>query len=105
MIASMFVGGFLVWFGMVGGAIAARVRGRIPARERAKPRKLATRRRDEIAAAPLASDVRDALVGLGYKPAAAAFAAARVRSELGDDAPLEQALRRALQVVAKDATA
>lgn len=106
------VGGFLVWLGMVGGAIAARIRdGKLlravahQRTKRAEPSPKIARERVEIATIPMLSDVRDALIGLGFKSAAASQAAAEARRQLGDGAPLDAQIRKALQLVANPARA
>lgn len=122
-LAMIFLGGVLVYFGVIGGAIAERVRGvhrRAPkasapmGSERAaewtdavtpkverpavqRKQKIATFANADLVPVPMLNDVRDALVRLGYAKPLATQAAADARRKLGDGAPLEVWIREALQ--------
>ncbi len=108
-IAMLAIGAVLVCLGVVAGAIADRIRSQregdaTPATPRALTKSgrgsLARERSVATSASvpvPMLTDVRDALVGLGYKPAVATAAAAEARRKLGDGAPLAVWIREALQ--------
>jgi Holliday junction resolvasome RuvABC DNA-binding subunit len=49
------------------------------------------------AVSTVAADAREALVGLGWKPAIARAAVAAALAELDEDAPLPQVIREALR--------